>query len=159
AEGERLPACLWRAGGGGERQNRAAVWRQRGPTHEVYLPTDAAVLNRADRLGADLPCQIHLQSAVDRHKMVEPADDLGVVGVGNRVQLDRRIVIDEVHQALGTHDKTADHLAAIDGLAGAGDHPSLDEVDNPIREHFGVNAQITTVGQYLQDGIGNGADA
>ena len=91
--------------------------------------------------------------------MVELANDVRVVGVGHRVHFYHRVIIEKVHQAVGPHDKTGDHLAAIAGLAGPGNDSPLDEVDHPIGEHLGMDAQVTPIGQRLQRGIGNGADA
>ena len=34
----------------------------------------------------------------------------------------------------------------------------LDEVEFTVGEHFAMDAQVTPIGQRLQDGIGNGAD-
>ena len=132
---------------------------QGGPTHEIHLPSHPAILEGANRLGTDLPGQIHLQSAIDGHKMVELANDLRVVGVGHRVHLDHGIIINKVHQAARPHEKAGDHLAAIAGLAGPGNDSPLDEVDHPIGKHFGMDPQVMPIGQRLQRGIGNGADA
>ena len=122
----------WCASRGRERQNRSPVWGQRGPAHEIHLAPDSTVLNRSNRFGTHLPGQVHLQRAIDGHKPVESANDLWVVGVGNRVELDRGVIVKKVHQALRPHDKTGDYLAAIEGFAGAGNDSSLDEVNHSI---------------------------
>src|SRR5437867_11570066 len=84
--------------------------RQGSPTHEIHLPANPTILEGANRLGTDLPGQVHLQGAIDGHKMVELANDLGVVGVGNRVHRDHGIIIQKVHQAARPHDKTGNGL-------------------------------------------------
>src|SRR6266705_1126454 len=72
---------------------------QGSPTHEIHLPPYPAILQGANRLGTHLPGQIHLQGAIDGHKMVELASDVRVVGVGNRVHLDYGSIIRKVKQA------------------------------------------------------------
>ena len=44
-------------------------------------------------------------------------------------------------------------------LVPVGDHAGVDEIDDPIREHLGVNAEVAFVEHAAERGVGNGADA
>ena len=72
---------------------------------------------------------------------------MGVVGEVDRTHLDHRVVVDEVVQPGGAHHECRHDLAPVALLAGAGDHPGLDQVDHGIGEHLGVNAQVTVAAQ------------
>lgn len=44
-------------------------------------------------------------------------------------------------------------------LAAVGDHARVDEVDQPVREHLRVHAEIVLVEEAREHRVGNGADA
>jgi len=60
---------------------------------EIYLSAYPAVLPGADRLGADLPGQIHLQGTINGHHPVKLTDIVEIVGLADRTQLNDRVVI------------------------------------------------------------------
>ncbi len=132
---------------------------QGGTPEKIYLPAHPTILDGANRLGTHLPGQVHLQGAIDRHHMVKLPNGLGIVGVGGRTQLDHGIIIQKVQQATRPHNKAGDDLAAIARLAGPGNHSPIHEIEHPVGKHFAMHAQVTPIGQRLQDGIGNSADA
>ena len=70
--------------------------RSRGAADEVHLAADARVEQRAQRVGADLAGQVDLDGRVDGDHALVLGDDEGVVGVVGRVELDDRVVVDEV---------------------------------------------------------------
>src|SRR4051794_21603329 len=61
------------------------------------------------------------------------------------MQLDARVVVDEVVDALRADDERADDLASVQRLAGASDDAGLDQVDNAIREQLGVDPELVVV--------------
>ena len=93
----------------------------------------------ADRVRDDLAGQVDLDRRVDRDHPAERADDVGVVGEVDRPHLDHRVVVDEVVQPRRTHQERRDDLAAVALLGGPGDDAGLDEVDDGVREHLGVD--------------------
>ena len=117
-----------------------------GTLEKIYLPAHSTILGGANRLGTDLPGQIHLQGAIDGHHMVKLTNDLDIVGVADRTQLNHGIIIQKVHQAARPNDKAGDHLAPVKGLTGPGNDSPLDEVEYTLGEHFAMDAQITPIG-------------
>ena len=117
-----------------------------GTLEKIYLPAHPAILGCANRLGTDLPGQIHLQGAIDGHHMVKLTNDLDIVGVADRTQLNHGIIIQKVHEAARPNDKAGDHLAPVKGLTGPGNDSPLDEVEYTLGEHFAMDAQITPIG-------------
>src|SRR6266480_7932096 len=149
---------LGRVGCRGERENRSPVRSVSGTLEKIYLSAHPAILGGADRLGTHLPGQINLQGAIDGHHMVKLTNDLDIVGVADRTQLNHGIIIQKVHEAARPNDKAGDHLASVKGLTGSGNDSPLDEVEYTIGEHFAMYAQVTPISQRLHDGIGNGSD-
>src|SRR2546428_14101374 len=113
---------------------------------KIYLSAHPAILGGTNRLSTDLSGQIHLQGAIDGHHMVKLTNDLDIVGVADRTQLDHGIIIQKVHQAARPNDKAGDQLAAVKGLTGPGNDSPLDEVEHAIGEHFAMDAQVTPIG-------------
>src|SRR5947199_8204888 len=87
-----------------------------GTLEKIYLPAHPAILGCANRLGTDLPGQIHLQGAIDGHHMVKLTNVLDIVGVAYRTQLNHGIIIQKVHQATRPDEKAAYNLAAAKAL-------------------------------------------
>ena len=50
------------AGARGQGDDGLAALRERRAADEVHLPADAGVLQVADRVGADLPGEVHLEA-------------------------------------------------------------------------------------------------
>ena len=83
---------------------------------------------------------------------LERADDVRVVGEVDRPHLDHRVVVDEVVQAPRAHDERRHDLAAVALLACPGDDAGLDEVDDGVGEHLGVDAEVVLVAQGQRGG-------
>src|SRR5216117_1331506 len=103
-----------------------------GTLEKIYLSAHPAILGGADRLGTHLPGQINLQGAIDGHHMVKLTNDLDIVGVADRTQLNHGIIIQKVHQAARPYEKAGDHLVAVKGLTGPGNDSPFDEVEYTI---------------------------
>ncbi len=71
--------------GRGHGHDRLAAATARRAADEVHLPADAAVEPEPDRVGADLPGQVDLQTAIDGDHVVVLGDDERVIGVIDRV--------------------------------------------------------------------------
>jgi len=67
--------------------------------------------------------------------------------------------VDEVVEALGAHHEGTHDLAPVALLAVAVDHALLDEVDDDVGEHLGVDAEVALVGQGRADGRRDRPDA
>ncbi len=106
--------------GRGERDDGAALRCQRGAPHEVHLAADARVEARTDRVGDDLPGEVHLDRRVDGRHPAQLADDRGVVGVVDAAHLDHGVAVHEVVEARRPHHERGDHLVAVDLLRRAG---------------------------------------
>ena len=122
-----------------------ALRGERRAAHEVHLAADARVERVADRVGDDLAGQVDLDRGVDRDHPAERADDVGVVREVDRPHLDHRVVVDELVQAGRAHEERRDDLAAVALLGGAGDDAGLDEVDDRVGEHLGVDPEVALV--------------
>ena len=127
--------------------DRPALGREAGSADEVHLAPDPAVQPVADRVGDDLAGQVDLDRGVDGDHPAERADDVGVVGEVDRSHLDHRVVVDEVVQPPGPHHERGHDLAPVALLAGAGDHAGLDQVDDRVGEHLGVDAEVVLAAQ------------
>ena len=83
------------------------------------------------------------------------ADQIGVVDVFGRIEFEEGIVVDVIVKASGAHAEAGDDFAVVEGFLCAGDSAAFDEVDNPVAEHFGVDAEVFFVfevfGQRLRD--------
>ncbi len=58
------------------------------------------------------------------------------------VELDRRVVIDEVVELAGAQGKGGDYLAGVDGLARAVDDAGTEQGKQAIGEHLRVDAEV-----------------
>src|ERR1700690_4241835 len=146
-------------GGGGQGDDGDSALRAGGAANEIHLASDAAVGQVADRIGADLAGQIHLQRRVDGHHAVVLRDDEWIVGVSRGVELEDGVVVDELEKPAGSEDEGRDHLVRVDGLALVVHHAKLDQVDQLIGDHLAVNAQVLVVAQRQQHRFGNPSDA
>ena len=97
---------------------------------------------RADRLGADLAEEVNLDRGVDGDHVVVLADDVRIVDVFDRQDLDGRVIVDIIINALRTEGKRRDGLAAVDLLFAIVDRAALDELDHGVGEHLGVDAEV-----------------
>ena len=127
--------------------------------HEVRVAADAAVQPFADRVGHGLSGQVDFDGRVDGHDPVVLGNDPRIVGVLGRVHFDHRVVVQEVEQLLAAGGETADDLALVQRLVLAGDHALVDQPNDAVGEHLGVDAQVVAVGQFGQHRVGQPADA
>ena len=93
-----------------------------------------------DRVGDDLARQVDLDRRVDRDHPAERADDVGVVR-----EVDRRASRPSGCRATNSYRRCVPIMNAVTilprlrSLRGAGDDARLDEVDDGVREHLGVD--------------------
>ena len=113
-----------------------------GAADIVDLAAGAGHVLRADRLGADLAEEVDLDRRVDGDHVVVLADDVRVVDVFDRQDLDGRVIVDIIINALRTEGKRRDGLAAMDLLFAVVDRAALDELDHGVGEHLGVDAEV-----------------
>ena len=110
-------------------------------------------------LRADLAPQIHLQSGVDGDHVVVPADDVGIVHIVHRQDLDGRVVVDIVVNPLGAVGKGGDALARVDLLFAVVHRAAGDQLHHGVGEHLGMDAQVVLCFQGHAGGVRYGADA
>ena len=146
-------------GGGGHGDDGLAAAAASGAAHEVDLSAEAGVELGAERVGADLSGEVDLESDVDGDHLVVACDEEGVVDVFGGVELEEGVVVDVVVELACAHGEGGDDLVSADGLLGAGDGAALDEVDDPVAEHLGVDAEVFLVFEELGDGLGDVSDA
>ena len=123
----------------------------RGTPHEICLAACPAELLVSDRLRACLARQVHLQGGIDGDHVVIACHIGRVVGVINGKHLHHGVIVDEVVQLLGTHEKGRHHLVGMKILSGAVDDPFLHQVNNTVGKHFRVDPQIFLAFQKAQD--------
>jgi hypothetical protein len=81
-----------------------------------------------------------------------------IVGVLDGPELDPRVVRYEVVQPLRSNRRRGQRLVAMSGLALAGDHTGLDEVDEALAEQFGGYAEAAVVPQHPHHLVGHRPD-
>ena len=133
------------------RLGRAAV--------EIHLPADAGEKFRADGIGADLAGEVNFQRGVDGHHLVLLADDGRVVDVFGRMEREQRIVVHVIVELLRAEAEAGDDFAAVNRLAVAGDGAALDQVDDAVGDHLGVDAEVFLVLQKADHRLRDAADA
>src|SRR5262249_55968635 len=92
--------------------------------------------------GVDLASQVDLHRGVDRHHIRNGTDAIGVVGIFDRMEFDPWVAVDEVIESLGAPAETGHHLACINIFPGTVDTATLNEIDHPVSEQLGVDAQL-----------------
>ena len=139
---ERLPAL---------RVHRAA--------REVGLAAAGGPVAAGDRLRRALAVEVDLGRGVDRDEVVLARDPARVVDEVDRQQLDRAVVVQPVVEPLGAEAERRLDLVAAQLLAHAGRHAGLDEVDDPVGEQLGVDAEVAVAAEPLQHRVRDAADA
>ena len=71
----------------------------------------------------------------------------GVVGAVAGMELDERVVVDEVEEPLRADHEAGDDAPRVHVLPAVGDRAGLDEVDDAVGEHLGVDAEVVLVGR------------
>lgn len=87
------------------------------------------------------------------------ANDEHIFGVVHRLHFHHGIVVDKIQQAAAAYYKAGHDFALVNRIACASDHTPLNEVEYNVRKHFGMDAQIATIGQLVQGRITDSADA
>ena len=75
------------------------------------------------------------------------------------MELEDGIVVNEIEELAGAEHEAGDHLVRVNGLALVVHHAELDQVDNLVREHLAVDAQVLVAAQREEHRFGNPADA
>ena len=102
--------------------------RARGSPDEVHLAADPRVEELAQRVRADLAGEVDLERRVDGDHAVVLGDDEGVVRVLGRVELDDRVVVDEVVERFRAHARSeVTILPAVERLAAVRDDAGVDQ--------------------------------
>ena len=68
------------------------------------------------------------------------------------------VIMQKVVQPLGPESKSSHDLAGLDGFVGVGYGAIVDEIHHAIREHLRVDAEITMLAQFAEDGIRDGTN-
>ena len=84
---------------------------------------------------------------------------MGVIDIFGGVKLEEGVVVDVFVKAFGAHAETGDDFAVVDGFFGAGNSAAFDEVDNPVAEHFGVDAEVFFIFEIFRERLGDSSDA
>ena len=84
--------------------------------NEVEQAARAADLPAADHLGVGLAEQVHLDDGVDRDEAVEPRDDVTVMGIADRPEIDGRAGSQGVVKAARADREAGDRPPGIDRL-------------------------------------------
>lgn len=149
--------ALRRNGGGRQRDHASASDRSCARPAELRLAADSAELPTADDLGVDLTPDIHLKRAVDGHHCgLTVRQQMGRL---DPRQTNRRIAVAEPIGILRPENRAHDADAWRLGLETIGHDAPLDQVDQAVAKHAGMDAEVSSVGQVTTDGVGNGSDA
>ena len=146
-------------GRGGEGNEALAAAGLAGAADVVDLAAGAGHMLRADRLGTDLTEEVDLDRRVDGDHVVVLADDIRVVDIVDRQDLDGRVVVDEIIDTLRAEGKRRDGLAAVDLLFAVVDRAALDQLDHGVGEHLGVDAEVVLALERHAGRIRDRADA
>ncbi len=143
-----------------QRDDRHAALRARGAANEIELPAESAVGPRAQRIGAHLPGQIHLQRGVDGDHAIVLRDDEWIVGVARSTGT-RSCGFSwmKSNSLCVPSTKAAHRLAAMQRFALAVDYARFHQIDDAVRTHFGVNTEVVLVAEAMQHRFGDAADA
>ena len=74
----------------------------------------------------------------------------------NRSQLYHRVLVAEIIQLLCTHQESNNHLAFVDSLLTAVDSALFIQINNAVRDHFGMDTQmlfLSQLGQYSVEAV------
>src|ERR1035437_307263 len=146
-------------GGGRQGDNRQPTLGAGGAAQKIPLPADAAVGSAAHGVRADLPGEVHFDGRVDGHHAVVLGDHERVVAIGGGVELEDGVIVDKIEQCLGPEHKSRDHFMRMQRLPLAVDDAGLDQLDDAVGKHLGVDAEVLVVPQQGQRGFGDAADA
>ena len=74
------------------------------------------------------------------------------------MELDQRVVVDEVVEPLSPHAERGDYLAVVQRFLPVRDDARFDEIDDTVGEHLRMQAQVVFVSQVREDRIGDHSD-
>ena len=114
---------------------------------------------RPHGVGPHLPSQVDFDGTVDGRHLGVAADDGRVIHIGHVQHGDKWVVVHKIVKSTRSHNEGADDLAGVHALVFAGNDTPLHQVDHAIREHLGVDAQILVIGEGVEHGVGDAADA
>ena len=87
------------------------------------------------------------------------ANDIHVVDVLGGIKFKKRIIVNVIVESLRAHTEARDDFAAIERLFRTGDCPALDQIDDPVAEHLGVNAEVLFIFEEFRQGLRDASDA
>jgi len=87
------------------------------------------------------------------------ADHVRVVHVLGRVKREHRVVVDELVELLGAEAEAGDNPTAVDALARPVGRPAFHEVDDPVRDHLGMDAEVLFIFEKAEQGLRDAPDA
>src|SRR5262245_26541346 len=129
--------------------------RADGPAVEIRLCRHPPVEPALELLGAHLSGQVDGERLRDRHHTLLPREHLGVAHPVDRLEEEARVVIDEIVEAPRAHGPAGDDAAWPVRLACARDDALVDQVDEGLRDHVGVDAEMAPVPQVAEHGVGH----
>ena len=141
-----------------DRDNRFAALGTGSSVNEVKLSADSGIHIRPDRIRADLPGQINLQSGIDCHDVVVLRNDERIICIPDILHENQRVVVDEIIKFLGSHHETGNQFSAVDLFADPVDDPLFHKRYDVVGKHFRMNSEIGMILQCGKYGIGNRPD-
>src|SRR5262249_2305722 len=129
--------------------------RADGPAVEIRLCRHPPVASALEMLGAHLSGQYAGERLRDRHHTLLPRTHAWVAAPVDRLEEEARVVIDEIVETPRAHGPAGDDAARPVRLAGARDDALVDQVDEGLRDHVGVDAEMAPVPQVAEHGVGH----
>ena len=144
----------------GRDDHRLAGVAEGGGNGEGRLSARSGIHERPERLGAGLTAEIDCQRVVDGDIVLLVDQQAQVVGIGEIVELEIGVAVDNRQLVVKHPDARAGHhLAGIDGFILAGDDPFLDQPGNAAGDDLGMNPQVILVAQIHGNRRGHAAQA
>ncbi len=134
----------------GQAHDRASAGAAAGGEVEDRHGAHSAEQTPVGGLAADLAGQIGGEGLGDGHQSVLPHDHLGGAHLLDRAKREHRIVGDPLVQFRGPHGQAAHHLAPPHRLRATRHHTGVDEVDDSVRDHLAMHAEVASSAQELQ---------
>ena len=106
-------------------------------------------------VGANLSGQVDHERLRDRDHPVLRRNRMGTANHVNGLEEKERVAINDVVKPTGADGETGDDLAALLGFFASGQDAFLQQRNDRIGDHVGMNAEVTPVLQVLQGLVGN----
>ena len=128
---------------------------------ELELTAGSADVAVSVRLARRLTLEIHLGRVVDRHQPVVLHDQVRQVGHLDGLAREVGVVVHRVVERLRTEPEAAHDLAGLHVLRRSVHHAGPVQVDDPVGEHLGVDAEVAYAGllEERAHGVRHRADA